>query len=129
MRLLPGEHTVHRLPPDAKLPALEHASGIVATVRRASELSVVCPSGMLHAEGVRSEGWVVLEVVGPLDLSLTGIAARLTAPLARARVPVFVVSSYDTDFVMVPAVRLGEARAALAEADVAVQDTRERDAG
>ena len=129
MRLLPGEHTVHRLPPDAALPPLEPAQGIVATVRRASELSVVCPSGMLPAEGLRSDGWVVLEVAGPLDLSLTGIAARLTAPLARARVPVFVVSSYDTDFVLVPAARLEEARAALAGADVAVDDARERDAG
>ena len=128
MRLLPGEHTVHRLPPDTELPALEPSSGIVATVRRASELSVVCPKGTLPAEGVRSEGWVVLEVAGPLDLSLTGVAARLTAPLARARVPVLVVSSYDTDFVLVPAARLGEAQAALAGADIAVVDARARDA-
>ena len=113
MRLLPGEHTVHRLPPESELPALEPSAGVVATVRRASELSVVCPSGLLPAEGTRSEGWVVLEVAGPLDLSLTGIAARLTAPLARADVPVFVISSYDTDLVLVPA---------LVEADVVVED-------
>lgn len=58
-------------------------------------------------------GWRVLAVAGPLDFSETGIVASLTTPLAAAAVPVFVVSTYDTDCVLVPQERLGAAVAAL----------------
>jgi hypothetical protein len=37
-------------------------------------------------------------------------------PLAEARVNVFAFSTYDTDYVLVPAVRLSEALAALSAA-------------
>ena len=38
---------------------------------------------------------------GPLDFALTGILARLTAPLAAAGVPVFALSTFDTDYLLV----------------------------
>jgi hypothetical protein len=52
-------------------------------------------------------------VVGPLDLALTGVLAALVGPLAEARVNVIAFSTYDTDHLLVPAVRLTEAQAAL----------------
>jgi hypothetical protein len=55
-------------------------------------------------------------VAGPVDLALTGILASLVNPLAEARVNVFAFSTYDTDYVLVPAVRLSEALAALTAA-------------
>ncbi len=53
--------------------------------------------------------WRCLRVVGPLNLALTGIMASLIGPLADARVNIMAFSTYDTDYVLVPAVRLGEA--------------------
>jgi hypothetical protein len=53
-------------------------------------------------------------VVGPLDLALTGILASLVGPLAEARVNIVAFSTYDTDYLLVPAVRLAEAMATLA---------------
>ena len=54
-----------------------------------------------------------------LDFSLTGILARLTTALADARVPVFVISTYDTDVLMVKEDHAGAAVAALEDvADV-----------
>ena len=38
---------------------------------------------------------------GTLDFGLTGILARLTTALAEARVPVFAISTYDTDVLLV----------------------------
>ena len=61
-------------------------------------------------------GWRCLRVAGPLDLALTGVLASIAAPLAAARVNIFVFSTYDTDYVLVPAVRLAEAKAALTSA-------------
>jgi hypothetical protein len=45
--------------------------------------------------------WVALRVQGPLDFTLTGIVAELSRCLAAALVSVFVVSTYDTDYLLV----------------------------
>ncbi len=64
--------------------------------------------------GVRKRGgWRCLEVEGPLELDETGILAALTRPLAAAGVPLFALSTFDTDYLLVPAARLDRALAAL----------------
>jgi hypothetical protein len=52
-------------------------------------------------------------VAGPLDFALTGVLASLSAPLAAAGVSLFVVSTYDTDYVLVRETDLERAREAL----------------
>jgi hypothetical protein len=77
--------------------------------RTEGELSIVSSSADVPA-GVTSEtGWRCLRVEGPLSFELTGIVADLSAPLARAGVPIFVVSTYDTDYLMVKAADLENA--------------------
>lgn len=61
-------------------------------------------------------GWRALEVEGPLDFALTGVLAGLTRELARAEVPVFALSTWSTDFLLVPASRLQDAFTALRNA-------------
>jgi len=55
-------------------------------------------------------------VEGPLDFGLTGVLAALTAPLAEAGVPVFVLSTWSTDFLLVPAELLPAAQEAFSAA-------------
>ena len=52
-------------------------------------------------------------VEGPLDHSLVGILASISTALAAAAVPIFALSTYDTDWVLVPEGRLEQARSAL----------------
>ncbi len=42
-----------------------------------------------------------LQVLGPLDFALAGALASLTGPLARAGISVFVLSTFDTDYLLV----------------------------
>jgi len=67
------------------------------------------------AENVERD-WRAFEVVGPLPFGLTGVVSGLTAPLAAAGIPVFVVSTYDTDYVLVKAVDFVKSRGVLAGA-------------
>lgn len=66
-------------------------------------------------------GWRGLRVAGALDFSLLGIIAGISAALAGAGVSVFVVSTYDTDYVLVKADRLEDAIAALRARGYAVE--------
>lgn len=110
-----------KLPPDAPLPDLEGA-GLRSVTRTAAELSVVAGAD-LAPEGVPVEaGWKCLEVAGPLAFEITGVLAAISAPLADAGVPIFVVSTFDTDYVLVHASDLGRARAALVGAGHCVDE-------
>jgi hypothetical protein len=81
--------------------------------RTADELSVVCWADAVP-EGVRCEkGWRCLRVAGTLDFSLVGVLASMLAPLAAAGVSVFVLSTFDTDYVLVKEAHLTKAADAL----------------
>lgn len=115
--LLPDDYAVCRLEPGAALPdGLTAGSGVFSVTATPDELSVICPVSHAPAGAVLNTPWRCLRVAGPVDLALTGILASLVNPLAEARVNVFAFSTFDTDYVLVPAVRLGEALAALAAA-------------
>lgn len=84
--------------------------------RTADELSVVCAGANVPAAVQAERDWCVLKVRGPLDFAQTGVLARLAAPLAAAGVPIFVLSTFDTDYLLVRAARLVDALAALRDA-------------
>jgi hypothetical protein len=121
LQLLPGSYAVCRLPADAPLPPLDPASGILSVTRTSEELSVVCPEESAPAACPRQTGWRCLRVSGTLDLALVGILARLTAPLAAAAVPVFALSTHDTDYLLIPGRSLGQGLAALSRAGIGVE--------
>jgi len=80
------------------------------------EVSILCPAVHAPTGATVEAPWRCLRVVGPITLPLTGILASLVSPLAEARVNIFAFSTFDTDYLVVPAVRLVEGLAALKEA-------------
>jgi hypothetical protein len=99
-----GEYAVAKLDPAASVPPellAPGTAGFVSVTRTAAELSVICPVGDLP-EGAESEtGWRLLTVRGPFAFTLTGIIAALANELAAAGVPLFTLSTFDTDHVLV----------------------------
>ena len=116
LRVLPGRFAICRLAADAPLPAWVFHAGAThySVTRTPHELSVVCGEDDVPPSVDRAErGWRALELCGPIPFETTGVIAGLTAPLAAAGVPVFVLSTYDTDYVLVNAQHLERARSAL----------------
>jgi hypothetical protein len=99
--LLDGDFAVCRLASDASLPDLCAAAGFFSITRTADELSIVCPQKLVPA-AVRVEGgWKCFKLEGPIPFSATGILVSFVQPLADRAIPVFAVSTYDTDYVLV----------------------------
>jgi hypothetical protein len=114
--VLPGTYTVCRLDSGASVPEWAMTGDLFSVTRTADELSVVCEQSFVP-EGVKCESeWRCLKVLGPLDFGLTGVLASLSAPLAEARISIFVISTYDTDYLMVKVGDLDRAIAALFQA-------------
>ena len=96
-----GKFAVCRLAADASVPSWAAGGPFISITRTDSELSVLCRQEAVP-EGVRCErGWRCLRVAGTLDFSLVGVLASLLNPLAEAGISVFVVSTFDTDYLLV----------------------------
>ncbi|WP_343714309.1 ACT domain-containing protein [Inquilinus sp.] len=112
LSLLPEILAVARLPAGAALPGwVDWSDPFVTVSRTGDELSVVCPEARVPADAQAERGWRGLKVEGPLDFALTGILARLAAPLAEAGISIFAISTFDTDYLLV---RAGDLDAAIA---------------
>jgi hypothetical protein len=111
--LLPETFGVCHLGPQEPWPVWASGCTLVSMTRTGDELSVLCPQEAVPP-GVRCEqGWRALRVAGTLDFSLLGVLASLLSPLAEAGVSVFVVSTFDTDYVLMKSENLATATAAL----------------
>lgn len=117
LRVLPDRLAVARLPADAPWPTPSRRTGFFSATRTHSELSLVCPEDDVPQGATPVErGWHALEVLGPLDFSMVGVLAGLTQPLADVGVAVFVLSTFDTDYVLVHASALETAVRSLRDA-------------
>lgn len=97
----PGTFAICRLDPASEIPGWVHASSFLSITRTSDELSIVCDHERVPA-GVKSVGdWAAFKVEGPLDFSLTGIVASISTVLAEHQIPIFVVSTFDTDYILV----------------------------
>ena len=108
LTVLPGEYCVWRLAAKAPQPSLDPGS-LLSVTRTPHELSIVSLSSAVPPEAKAEAGWRCLQVQGPLPFARTGVLAALSAPLARAEIPIFVVSTYDTDHLLVKATDFDDA--------------------
>ena len=111
-----GRWAIARLPPGAPIPEWAQSAVFSCLARTRDELSIVCPESAVP-EGVRREGgWAMLKLAGPFAFTEVGILAAFLAPLAAEGVSIFAISTFDTDYVLVPRTDLGRALAALDKA-------------
>jgi hypothetical protein len=119
LSLLPQRFAICRFPADAALPVwIFHGGATVWSLTRTPhELSLVCPAEDLppSVDTDVEAPWRAFALEGPIPFDTTGVLASLTAPLAAARVPVFAISTYDTDILLVRERDAERARELLAE--------------
>jgi len=115
LSVLPQRFALCRLDPDDVIPDWVSGYSFWSVTRTDEELSVVLPGESLPSGWKAEKGWRCLKVLGPLDFSLTGILASLSAPLAEAGISIFAISTYDTDYVLVRDKDLDKAKNVLSE--------------
>ena len=121
LTLLDETFTLHRLTPNADVPAVALKSPFFAITRTGEELSLVLPAG-IEIESDKSErGWVCFKVEGPLEFGLVGVLAGISSALTKAGVPIFALSTFDTDYILVKREQVQVARDALISAGYQVQ--------
>jgi len=73
------------------------------------EISLVCESAYAPPTAIATEaGWRALKISGILEFGMVGVIAKLANLLADAGISIFVISTYNTDYILVKAERFDE---------------------
>jgi len=113
--LLGPRMAICRLDPDAELPAWAECRLFSASTRTDEELSIVCPEVAVPGQVFCQKGWRCLKIEGPLDLTEIGVLHALARPLAEAKISIFALSTYNTDYLLVKEKDLDRAKEALTQ--------------
>ena len=113
LRQLDGHYSVSRLSAQASVPAWADGDGFVSISRTPSELSIVCLAERVPAEVNASRAWACFELLGPFAFDDTGIAVAVLQPLSDQKIGVFLVATFDTDYLLVQEKDVAAAQQAL----------------
>ena len=122
LTVLPGTFAVARLGPGEAVPAWATSAPLFSITRTDEELSIVAPEPVIPQDIRAERGWRALKIAGPIDFALTGVLASVLQPLGEARISIFAISTFDTDYVLVRSESQEAAVAALRAAGHDVRD-------
>lgn len=101
MKLIEEKYGVVRLEKTDLIPDWAKNSEFYSITKTSDELSIVCSQNNIPKEVKCESDWRILKIIGPLDFSLVGILASITTILAKQKISIFAISTYDTDYILV----------------------------
>jgi len=100
-RQFPGLYAIIRLDPNSPIPDWVTRADFTSITRTADELSVVSPAENIPPHIEPKLRWICLKLEGPFPFSQTGVLLSFIAPLSNNGIPIFAISTYDTDYVLI----------------------------
>lgn len=102
-------YAVASVPPGTEIDWDRAGAVIFAVSHTDTETSVICPARVVP-DAARTEGpFHVFEVAGPLDFAMVGVLTGILDPLAAKGITVLTTSTYETDWILVPADKADDA--------------------
>ena len=100
LKLLSGHFCIHKLDADAEIPTSLLKEKFVWIGRTEDELSIVCQDHDLLSKE-KSGNWICLQVDDQMPFDIVGIIASISGLLASHQIPLFCISTFDTDYILV----------------------------
>lgn len=113
LSILPESLAICRLDPQTPCPEWANAGSLTSITRTTEELSILCPQENVPEGVMADRDWRALKIQGPLDFALVGVLSELAGLLASAKVSIFAISTFETDYILVKADKLRRAIEAL----------------
>jgi len=99
--VLADTFAICRLDKVAQNPSWLSYSNFTSVTRTNEELSVICREKDVPANVAHTGGWRCLKIEGPFDLDSIGVLMSVAAPLSENTISIFVVATYDTDYILI----------------------------
>jgi hypothetical protein len=116
LKRIDGVYGIARLDPAAPIPAWVDGPGLVGITRTDDELSITCLADRIPETTRRDTGWRCLKFEGPFAFDQAGILLAVIEPLSRNAIGVFVISTFDTDHLLLQEADYARAERLLADA-------------
>jgi hypothetical protein len=101
LRCIKEDFAIHSLSENAQIPQTVFSANIFFIAKTFDEISIVLPQSIDIISDEVELDWRALEVVGPLDFSMTGILSNISTVLANEKISIFAISTFDTDYILV----------------------------
>jgi len=109
LTLLPNIYFVKQLPASTELSAsvlsLLNGPTFFSITRAAEDITIVgelTDNPEIQSLSGGTGDWRCIKSAGPMEFEMTGVVSGLLAPLKVATVPIYVISTWDRDFILVP---------------------------
>ncbi len=84
------------------------------------EVSVVMLQDKIKSEIKAEKDWKILKIEGILDFSLIGILSKISSILAKNQISIFVISTFNTDYILIKEEKIEEAISILTQEEYEV---------
>jgi hypothetical protein len=95
--------------PEGPIPEWSKGGTFCSITMTPSEMSIFCDCELIPEGTKKVDGWRAFQVAGQLDFQLSGIIAQLAVPLSAKQIPIFSISTHDTDYMLVEGLHLEDA--------------------
>lgn len=100
--VLTNTYSIYRFSNDEVLPEWVYSSDFYSITRTTDEVSVVTVQTESKTGNFKCEkDWRILKVTGPLDFSLIGVIADISKIFKDHKISIFIISTFDTDYILV----------------------------
>jgi hypothetical protein len=109
-------YSIYRFPSGKVIPQWIYSSDFYSITKTRDELSLIAEhTDLIPKDILVNTDWRILKVKGPLDFSLIGIIADISAVFKENKISIFVISTYDTDYILLKEKDLNKGTKALTE--------------
>lgn len=100
--ILPEKLGISHLSKNSSIPSWAVEINAFSSITKTSdELSIISPQDRIPGGVLVEKNWRAFKVKGPLGFTLTGIVSSLSSPLAKAKISILYISTYETDYLLV----------------------------
>ena len=110
LRILPQTYAICSFPPECPIPDWAQDLSIVSITRTSKQLTIVCEQDHVTDDCSVNRDWKCIQIEGSFDLDAVGVLTAISVPLAREGISIYVVSTFDTDYILVPGAKATAAR-------------------
>ena len=101
LELLKNEYSVYKFDPEYVINGNTLTNEFISITRTKDELSIVAQKNELNGFLEVENGWKILKINGILNFNLVGILSKISTILANENISVFVMSIFNTNYIMV----------------------------
>ena len=117
IRLLQGTYAVCQIKDTENILNCFDEKEFFSITKTEDEISVVMLQDKISSDVKVEKDWRILKVEGTLDFSLIGILAKISEILAKNSISIFVISTFNTDYILVKEEKVEKAILVLSEDD------------